>query len=50
MGRYEGKKKVSTSSPLYLGGVSDGYTILAQNLKSSEKFEGCLGDVSLNNK
>ena len=46
--KYEGKKRVMTSSPVYLGGVPNTYTILAENMRTSEQFAGCLGDVTIN--
>ena len=48
--KYEGKKKITTTSPVYIGGVPGDYKILAENMRTSEKFEGCLGDVTINAK
>ena len=48
--RYDGKKKVTTTSPVYLGGVPDNYNVLPENMGTSDKFEGCLGDVTIKNK
>ena len=48
--KYDGKKKIKTTSPVYIGGVPDDYKILAKNMRTSEKFEGCLGDVTINAK
>ena len=48
--KYEGKKKVTTTSPVYIGGVPSDYDVLAENMRTSDKFEGCLGDVTINAK
>ncbi|XP_054719477.1 laminin subunit alpha-like [Uloborus diversus] len=41
---------VQTSTPMYFGGVPDGYTIEADTLPSYPPFVGCIGDTTVNNR
>ncbi|XP_035223568.1 laminin subunit alpha-like, partial [Stegodyphus dumicola] len=41
---------ISTTTPMYFGGVPDDYTITAEVLSSYSPFIGCIGDTTVNNK
>lgn len=41
---------VRTTTPMYFGGVPDGYDVEANTLPSYTPFVGCLGDTTVNHK
>ena len=44
----KGKKRITTTSPLYFGGYPAGYTIRPENTATTQRFIGCVGDVTVN--
>uniref|UniRef100_A0ABM0M685 Laminin-like protein epi-1-like n=1 Tax=Saccoglossus kowalevskii TaxID=10224 RepID=A0ABM0M685_SACKO len=44
-----GKKKTTTSSPIYFGGTPSGYDITSQ-VPTRDEFIGCISDVSINSR
>ncbi|CAH1775060.1 unnamed protein product, partial [Owenia fusiformis] len=42
------RRKLSTNSYQYYGGVPDDYTIVEQNIPTVKPFAGCIGDVTVN--
>ena len=48
--KMRGTKRLTTTEPLYFGGVPDGLQILEGNAGSTTSFDGCIGDVTVNRK
>lgn len=47
--KYEGKKRIETTSPLYFGGIPPGIIINPSNVNSIDNsLVGCIGDVTIN--
>jgi len=44
----DGKERLLTTSPLYIGGVPSSYTIVNENVGTRTHFVGCVGDVTIN--
>ena len=48
--KMKGTKRLTTTEPLFLGGVPDNLQILDSNAGSTTPFDGCIGDVIVNGK
>ena len=46
--RMEGRRRIKTTLPLYLGGVPNAQTLVVENVGSQQHFRGCIGDVTIN--
>ena len=48
--RIQGKKRITTTTPLYFGGVRPGFNLIDENVGTKVQYTGCIGDVTVNNK
>ena len=49
-GRIQGKKRITTTSRQFFGGVSNSIVLLADKMGTEIPFVGCIGDVTVNKK